>query len=267
MSVVCRDIAGFMEEMAPERLAEHWDNVGLLVGGMDAEVRRIMLCLDVTSEVAEEAAKRGAELIISHHPVIFKGIKRLQTDDPKGRLLSRLIKNNINVYSAHTNLDVALNGVNDILAKRLELKAAVNYKDYGLPDKNGTRYGLGRVGCLEEAQPFDTFVLKVKSALKAGHVRVIGRPPAGVRRAAVFCGSFDDDLEPLVRHGLDVLVTGDVKYHTAIDVHEMGRCVIDAGHFNTERVVLPALEEQLLERFPGLEVFCSSMEKDPFSAY
>jgi dinuclear metal center YbgI/SA1388 family protein len=267
MSIACRNIADFMEEIAPVRLAENWDNVGLLAGSMDREVNRIILCLDVTPEVLKEAVGHRAELIISHHPIIFKGVKRLLTDEPKGRLLNGLLRHDISVYSAHTNLDMAPNGVNDILARRLGLNRAVSYKDCGFPDKDGLRHGLGRVGFLEERQPLDAFILKVKSALEVEHVRVVGNPPGGVHKAAVFCGSFDDDLEPLERHGADVLVTGDVKYHTAVDVLQMGKCVIDAGHFNTEKVVLPELAERLLERFPGLEVFCSGMEKDPFSTY
>lgn len=265
MSIVCRNIADFMKEVAPEQLAEDWDNVGLLVGSMEREVRRVMLCLDVTPEVAEEAAENNAELIISHHPLIFKGIRRLLTDEPKGRLLGRLLKHEISVYSAHTNLDVAANGVNDILARRLDLKSVINLKDYGLPDKKGFQHGLGKVGCLEEKLQLDAFISKVKSALGVQYVRVTGNAAAGVQKVAVFCGSFDDDLESLDRHGADVLVTGDVKYHTAADALQMGKCIIDAGHFNTEKVVLPTLAEQLLKRFPGLEVYCSRMEKDPFS--
>ena len=267
MNIVCGNIADFMEEIAPQRLAEDWDNVGLLAGSMAREVRRVMLCLDVTPEVVEEAVEKKAELIVSHHPVIFKGIRRILEDEPRGRLLGRLLKHGICVYSAHTNLDVAEGGVNDVLAMRLGLKSIINFKDYGLPDKTGYQHGLGKVGCLEEKLQLADFAKKVKSALEVEYVRVIGNMAESVQKVAVFCGSFDDDLESLRRHGADVLVTGDVKYHTAVDALQMGKCVIDAGHFNSEKPVLLVLAEQLSKRFDGLEVFCSRLEKDPFSTY
>ena len=267
MSIVCGNITDFLEEIAPQSLAEEWDNVGLLVGSMGREVRRVLICLDVTPEVVEEAVEKKAELIVSHHPVIFKGIKRISEDEPRGSLMVRLLKHGICVYSAHTNLDVAQGGVNDVLAQRLGLKNLINFKDYGLPDKTGFQHGLGKVGFLEEKLQLDDFAKKVKTALGIEYVRVVGNMAASIQKVAVFCGSFDDDLESLRRHGADVLVTGDVKYHTAVDVLQMGKFVIDAGHFNTEKVVLPALKEQLMKSFPGLEVFCSTMEKDPFSTY
>lgn len=268
MGIVCGDIADFMEGIAPRKLAEYWDNVGLLVGSMAADVHRVMLCLDVTPEVVEEAVEKKADLILSHHPVIFKGITRIREDEPKGRLLSRLIKHGISVYSAHTNLDMAEGGVNDVLARRLGLKSLINFRDQGLlPDRSGYQPGLGKVGCLEERMKLCDFAGMVKSALGVEKVRVVGNMDTSVQKVAVFCGSFDDDLESLHRHGADVLVTGDVKYHIAVDVLQMGKCVIDAGHFGTERPVLPVLAGQLSKRFDGLEVFCSTMEKDPSDTY
>lgn len=267
MKVICRDIADFMEELAPARLAEDWDNVGLLAGSMEAEVRRVLLAMDVTADVLEEAVAMKAELIITHHPFIFKGLKSLAEDRVKGRLAAGLIRNGIGVFSAHTNLDVAEGGVNDVLAQRLGLKDTVNFKDYGPADGTGRRHGLGKVGFLDERIQLAQFVETVKSALDVNHVRVIGNAASGVKKAAVFCGSFDDDLEPLEKHGPDVLVTGDVKYHTAVDALQMGKCLIDAGHFSSERVMLPVLAELLEKRFPELEVRCSRLEKEPFSTY
>lgn len=267
MSIVCRNITDYIEDFAPKNLAEDWDNVGLLVGSMAREVNRVMLCLDVTPEVLNEAVERKAELVLSHHPVIFKGIRRILEDEPAGWLLEKLLRHGICVYSAHTNLDVTRGGVNDVLAHKLKLKSIVNLKDYGSPDKTGFQYGLGKVGYVEEKLQLDGFVKLVKSALEVDSVRVIGNMAASIQKVAVFCGSFDSDLEPLKRHEAEVLVTGDVKYHTAVDVLQMGKCVIDAGHFNTEKLVLPVLADQLSKRFSNIEVFCSKVEKDPFSTY
>lgn len=267
MKIICGDIADFMEELAPARLAEEWDNVGLLVGSTQTEVRRVLLAMDVTADVLDEAAGMKAELIITHHPFIFKGLKNLREENPKGRLAAGLIRNGIGVFCAHTNLDVAEGGVNDVLARKLGLKDTVNFKDYGPPDGAGGRHGLGKVGFLEERLPLAQFVESVKAALDISHVRVTGDAGAGVKKAAVFCGSFDDDLVALERHKPDVLVTGDVKYHTAVDALQVGSCLIDAGHFNTEKVMLPVLAGLLENRFPGISVSCSRLEKEPFTTY
>jgi dinuclear metal center YbgI/SA1388 family protein len=267
MNVKCRDIAGFIEEIAPRRLAEGWDNVGLLAGSMENDIKRVLLALDVTVDTVDEAAGLGAEMIISHHPFIFKGMKTIVSDDPKGNLAARLIRKDICVFSAHTNLDVAEGGVNDILALRLGLSGNENFKDYGLPGTGGCQYGLGKVGMLEKGVELQGFIEMVKEALQVGSVKAVGREGTAIKKVAVFCGSFDDDLEAFRRSGADVLVTGDLKYHTALDILQMGRCAVDAGHFNTERVILPVLAERLRQRFNELEVFCSTLGKDPFTTY
>jgi dinuclear metal center YbgI/SA1388 family protein len=252
--VKCTDIILFMERLAPGELAEKWDNTGLLVGNREAEIKKIMLCLDVTMVSIEEAIKQKADLIISHHPVIFDELKQLSEQDFKGKQLYKLIQNGLSVYSAHTNLDYADPGVNTCLANAI-----------GIHDAVMMGKGPGMCGMLGEKKSLDEFISHVKSSLQAPFLRVIGHAPSGVWKAAVFSGSFDGDLKAVLECGADVLVTGDLKYHTALDALEAGLCIIDAGHFSTEKVVLPYLAGRLGEEYPDVEVFICKEENDPFT--
>lgn len=256
MMALCSDIMTFVEQIAPYELAEEWDNVGLLVGNRESKVERIMLCLDITTASLEEAIDKKVDLIVTHHPVIFKGLKRLIESEVKGSLVYTLIRNGINVYTAHTNLDFAVSGVNTHLAASLGLKGIESLGE-----------GPGKTGILDSQVSLDTFIKRIKNSLKVPFVRVAGKAEQGVRKVAVFCGSFDDNLEILMQSNADVLVTGDLKYHTALDACEAGLCIIDAGHFNTEKVILPVLAAALKYNFAGIETFCFQQEEDPFNTY
>lgn len=254
--VTCRDIMTFVEQIAPCELAEEWDNVGLLVGSREAGVEKIMLCLDITAVALEEALVNKVDMIVTHHPVIFKGVKRLIESEAKGNILYTLIRNGMNVYTAHTNLDFAVAGVNTHLAAILGLKGLESLGE-----------GPGKTGILDNKVSLDDFIKMVKSGLQVPFVRTVGKADCGVQKVAVYCGSFDDDLEAVMQTNADVLVTGDLKYHTALDACEAGLCIIDAGHFNTEKIVLPVLATALKDNFPGIDVFCCRKEEDPFKTY
>lgn len=263
MSITCRDIADLIENSAPVHIAEDWDNVGLLLGSYGQEIKRILICLDVTSEVVREACENKIDMIISHHPLIFKGIKRINEQDFKGRIIHNLIKNNISVYSAHTNLDAAKGGVNEQLAKVIGLSDIKNLKELNI-EMSGAECGLGRVGFLEKPQELHEFIENIKNKLGINTVKVVGSAKGKLQKVGVFCGSFDEDYSGIFREKIDVLVTSDIKYHTAVDMIEMGLCAIDAGHFNTERIFAPAIEKMIKDNFPMIEVFISKMERDPF---
>ena len=268
MEINCRDISVFMEEIAPARFAEDWDNIGLMLGSMDKKVKRILVCLDVTSEVSIEAVEKKADLIISHHPLIFNSMKRIIKEDPKGNVIYNLVREDISVYSAHTNLDAAENGVNAKLAERLGLERLINLKDLECQiNIDGRKFGYGKVGYLKKPQKLSDFIESVKTLLEIDKIKLISSINKTIEKAAVFCGSFDDDLKALEGHNIDILVTGDIKYHTAMDALEMGICILDAGHFNTEKIILPELAKLISYRFSDLDVFCSNMEKDPFKTY
>lgn len=254
--IKCKDIMSFMEKIAPRELAEEWDNVGLLLGNRDNEVKKILLCMDVTAASAKYAVNNGADLIISHHPFIFKKLGRLVENDAKGNVIYALIRNNISVFAAHTNLDFAEAGVNDCLAAALGI---VNAEIYG--------NGPGKIGVLQNEMKLTDFIDKVKSALDTKKLRVIGNTERGIKKAAVFSGSFDGDLDAVKNTNADVLVTGDIKYHTALDACAEDMCIIDAGHFNTEKIVLPSLAKRIGENFPGIEIMLFTDEEDPFITY
>lgn len=247
-----RDIISFIEEYAHPELAEKWDNTGLLLGSGKENVKRMLLSLDVTAASVQEAIDKKADLIITHHPVIFTSINRLNPDEPIGRLIYSLVKNGISVYTAHTNMDYAETGVNTQLAIKL-----------GIHNTAVMGNGPGRFG--ETCKPYgmDDFTCMVKSSLNIKYVRVVGRAADSIHSAAVFSGCFDGDLEAFMKTGADVLITGDLKYHTALNARESGLCIIDAGHFATEAVVLPALKASLNNTFHGVEIICFQQE-DPF---
>lgn len=264
MAIKVSDLHEYFEEKAPAALAEDWDNVGLLIGNMEREINKALICLDVTSEVVNEAIKLNMDIIISHHPFIFKGIKSINDDTPKGKLIHKLIQKSISVYCVHTNLDVADDGVNDQLAKKIELKSLENLNMYKTDKVSGRVYGLGKYGELKKEMDLSEFLSFVKNKLNVKNLRVIGDIHGKIKTVAVFCGSFDEDYTGLLKAKVDILLTGDIKYHTATDMKEMDLCVIDAGHFYTERIIVPALTKQLNKAFPQIEFIGSLVEVDPF---
>ena len=257
------EVLDYINELAPWGYAESWDNVGLMVGSRDSEVKKILLCLDVTSRVIKEAIDCNAELIVSHHPFIFSKLGRLDFDTMKGRQIQTLITKDINVISAHTNLDVAIGGVNETLAEVIGISDLKSLRTY-IPDGYENDIGLGKLGSLKEEKAFNEFVDSLKENLNITNLRIIGTTPDTVKNVAVFCGSFDVDLNHLKRLGQDVLITGDLKYHDALDAREMGLCIIDVGHFSSEHVILSRLQNLFTEKFGSVEVVCSKMESDPF---
>lgn len=258
------DIIDYLNEIAPWRYAEEWDSVGLMVGSRDKSVTKLLLCMDVTSDVISEAVGYGAQMILSHHPFIFSKLKSINMETFKGQHIANLIKNDISVVSAHTNLDTAPGGVNDTLAECLQLTNCQNLKAY-IPNGFSCDLGMGKIGELQNYKSFAEFVKDIKKNLGIENVRIIGKKPEKVKNIAVFCGSFDDDLENLKSRKVDVLVTGDIKYHTALDAAQMGLCIVDAGHFATECIILPKLRDTLNKRFKELDIVCSKMEADPFT--
>lgn len=257
------EILNFINELAPWGYAETWDNVGLMLGSRQSDVKRMLLCMDVTSKVIREAIDYEAEMIISHHPFLFSSINRLDFDTIKGQQIQTLVTKNISVISAHTNLDVTAGGVNDTLAGTLGLSELISLKSY-IPQGYQEDLGLGKLGTLENSMVFSDFIDHVKKHLKISALRVIGPHPDKVKHVGVFCGSFDVDLHYLRSLKQDVVITGDMKYHTALDAREMGLCIIDVGHFASEHVILPRLQKVIADKFAQIEVVCSKLESDPF---
>lgn len=235
--ITVQHIAEIMNRIAPRQLAEEWDNPGLLVGSFNAEVEKIFVCLDVTEENINAAVDFGANLIIAHHPLIFRAVKNFRTDLPLGKKLETLIKNNIAVFAAHTNLDSVQGGVNDVLAQKLNL---IDVKTFD--EENFT---LGRIGKLPEKMTAKNFALHVKKSLNAESVRLVDAGDFLIEKVGICGGAGSDIISKAKFHGAQAFVTGDLKYHEAQNAAEIKIHVVDAGHFATEFPIVHVLTEML----------------------
>lgn len=245
------DILNFMESIAPTYMKESWDNVGLNCGRKEKEVKKILVALDPFIHVCREAVETGADLLVTHHPMIFDPIQAVTEDTEAGQCALLLIENGVAHINAHTNLDIAPGGVNDVLAKALGLT------DIEVVDPNGTDimgrpYGLLHAGNVEE-MPLSDFLARVKTALGTPVLRYTdtGKP---VRRVCVGGGSCGGAVEEAAIHGCDTFVTADVKYNQFWDAQRLGLNIIDAGHFYTENPVTAVLADKLRAAFPEAEV-------------
>lgn len=258
------DVFDALDRWAPFETQMSFDNAGLLVGRRERNVNAVLVALDVTLPVVEEAKKLGCELIVAHHPVIFEPVRSITDGDPTGRVLLALAESGLAAICAHTNLDAAQRGVNDCLAQKLDLQ------DIGLlskdgEDRFGRPYGIGRVGKIGQKTPMapEGYAAFVKERLNAASVRFVdaGKP---VRRVAVGGGSCGSMLADAVAAGCDTFVTADVKYNIFLEAKALGINLMDAGHYATENVVCPALADFLRREFPELSVTVSEIHKEVY---
>ncbi|MBG6182599.1 dinuclear metal center YbgI/SA1388 family protein [Arthrobacter sp. CAN_A214] len=266
-----RDVLGAIEELWPESLAENWDAVGLVAGRAGAGVERILFTVDPTAAVLDEALDWGAQLIISHHPLLLKPVHSVAASGFKGEIVHRLIESGCALVTVHTNGDSAVGGVSDVLADALglqDVQPLVKARD-GLPEE-----GIGRVGNLPDATTLGDFAGVVFSLLPAvaGGVRVAGDKDGLIRRVAV-CGGAGDSLFPEVRASqADVYVTADLRHHPASEVREAagnGRpYLIDVSHFGSEWLWLTpasaALGNMLADQGFDADIRVSGINTDPW---
>lgn len=369
MSEKVKNVLRLLEELAPKEYAMSWDNVGLQVGDREDTVSRILVCLDVTEAVIDEAVKSNADFIVSHHPVIFKPIKSLLKDNPQGRMIHKAIKHDISIYCGHTNIDIAPGGLNDYIARRLglkdtgildvtyseklyklvvfipeahqervaealasegaghignysscsfrttgigafmpldgsnpyigtkgklekvqevrletivsekKLKAAINkmiavhpyeevaYDIYPLA-LEGNSIGIGRVGNIEKSMSLSALIDSVKGELKLEKLKTVGELERVINRVCIVNGSGAEYIQAAVRNKCDCLITGDVKYHEAQMALELGLCIIDAGHFETENIFIELMANYLKDKINAedlsIEVIESKINVNPF---
>lgn len=252
-----------LEALAPPELKESWDNVGLMVGDEKQRIQNVYVCLDITSENVQKAVDFGADLIISHHPLIFKPLSRIVESDVTGGIIRTLISNNISAYSMHTNFDKADGGMNDLLATKLGLE---NIRKF-TPDECVNQYGdpqddIGRVGSLEYPMPLEAFVEHVKSVLSCHSIKYMGNLSETVQTVALCSGSGGSGIYTAYHSGADAYVTADLDHHDAQTACEIGLNIIDAGHFETENIICEFLHEFLYNRFPDLNIKIS--DSTPF---
>lgn len=238
----------------PPCLAYDWDNPGLIFGRKEQTVNKILVSLDITEEVIKEAAQKSANLVISHHPLIFSGIKSVNEDTRVGKILLFAAEHNISLFCTHTNMDTAENGINTYLAKLL------NMENTEFIEKNPDfeNAGLGKIGTVTPTT-LASLAKKVKTVLNTPFVRICGNEEQPIQKIAVASGSCSELIPTAVSLGADVIITGDLKYHTCLDYTSETFSVIDAGHFPTENIVKNMFAEIL-----GGENIVFSSQKDIF---
>lgn len=236
------DFLRLIERIAPMKLAEPWDNPGLQIGDSEQQIKKIFSSLDPTLDALKNTFKSNAQVLFTHHPLIFKSVSHIEVNTYPGRILVQAAQKNISVVTAHTNLDVAKGGINDILANLLGLRNVEVLQ----PHNDEPGIGLGRVGDLPESMDLFSFSKVVKKRLGADHIRLVGQKTVPVQRVAVVGGSGGSLVSFAAEKSADALITGDVGHHAALEAKSFGIALIDGGHFHTEKA--------------AFNIFCNNLE-------
>lgn len=251
----CALICESLEELSPKRFALSFDNVGLLVGRYDKDVKTIYIALDATDEVIDAAIECEADMLITHHPMIFSAIKSVRADDFIGRRILKLAKYDVSYYAMHTNFDVM--GMADAAADEIDLierdVLQVTYED-----EIGAE-GIGRIGRLREEMSLIELCDFVKERFMLDTVKVFGDPDRLCNICAISPGSGKSMIKYAIEKGADVIITGDIDHHEGIDSVAQGLCVIDAGHFGIEKIFVPYMEEFIRREMPEIKVYTHEM--------
>lgn len=257
LSEICR----FFESYAPSTLSEEWDNVGLLVGDSARTVGRVMTCLTVTPASCAEAISRQANLIVTHHPLPFKPLRRLTNETTAGKMLLDLVRAGVAVYSPHTAFDSAAAGINQQLAEGIGLwNIAPIVPSTAAGAEN---LGAGRRGKFPQPVPLREIASRLKSFLKIGGLHMVGPNEALISTAALACGSGSSFLEHAVAQNIDLLITGEASFHTCLEAEASCVHLLLAGHYPSERFAVERLASVLAAEFPPLTVWASEQETDP----
>lgn len=244
----CKEITDRLAMRWNPSFALDWDNVGLLVGREDKEIKKIFVALDVTDETLDQAIAFGADLMITHHPLLFSPVKKINTGDFIGRRLIKMIQADLCYYAMHTNFDVK-----GMAALNQECLGLQNTEVLEITSQEPTE-GIGRVGELKESITLGAFAEKVKSDFQIPDVRAYGDCEKKVQRVAVSSGSGKSMIKTALAKGADVLVTGDIDYHGGIDAVAQGLMIIDAGHYGTEYCFISYMKKELENMFPDIRV-------------
>ena len=255
MSVKCHEIISAMETLAPPKLAENWDNVGLMLGSQNSDINKILFALDCNEAVINEAIEIGANMIITHHPFIFKPIKTLDFESQIGKRIKKAIVNNINIYSAHPNLDIAEGGTNSTLSNLLELNNVT-----GLFQTGETSF-LGKIGYLKQEMTLNELANFVKEKLNLNHLVISGNKSTKIKKVGLCTGKgTDTDFMQIAKNNdCQCYITGDLGYHDAQYAQDIGLCVIDGTHYFTEVIIVPVLCEYIKNKIPNVECVCSKI--------
>lgn len=256
----CRELINKLEMLSPRSYAEAWDNPGLLTGRYEKEIGKVMVALDATDEVIEEAVEAGVDFLLTHHPLIFSARKQINDDDFIGRRLVKLLGNDICCYAMHTNFDVM--GMADAAADELSIcereVLCVTYED------DISKEGCGRVGKLPKRMSVADLAAFVKARFHVPNVRVFGDMGDIVEVAAVMPGSGGSYIKNAVNAGADVMITGDIDHHEGIDAVAQGLTIIDAGHYGIEKIFISYMEDFMKRELPELCIYKTEI-KEPFA--
>lgn len=271
-SLLLADVVRALQGLYPPNTAMDWDRVGLVTGDLSQPVSRVHLAVDPTLGVVEEAVAAGANLLVTHHPLLLRGVSSVATASAKGEAVTRAILGDLAIYCAHTNADVATPGVSDALAEACGLESVEPLQGGPAP--------LGRIGTLPEPQTLRAFVERLAQALPAtaGGIRVSGSPEEEVSRVAVVGGAGDDQFDAVRSAGADAYVTADLRHHPVLEEREQARggrpFLVDAGHWASEWVWLASVERELTRVFDGagrpgastrLATYISTLRTEPWT--
>ncbi len=257
------EIIVVLDSIAPIKLAEGWDNVGLLVGDPASNVDRILLCIDYTPAVAAEAREKKVELVVAYHPAIFEGMKRFVA----GSGIFEAARDGIAIFSHHTALDVAEGGTNDFLADVLGLSARRPMRSPGAkfgPALEGESLGLGRIGVLDKPTPRTELFERIKKGLGISALIVAGPHDGDAQIVAASAGAAGNMIDDALHQRADLYLTGEMRHHDALRAAKAGLTVVCALHSNSERAALGRIRDRLATALPSIEVVLSSEDRDPF---
>lgn len=258
--ILLEDICGYLEQYAPAILAEEWDNVGLLAGDPAAPLERVMTCLTITPQTAREAVEQRADLVVSHHPLPFRAVKRLVTTSTPGRLLWTLLTHEIAIHSPHTAFDSAATGINQLLAESLHLQNIVPL----VPNDQAPHgLGAGRCGILSRSVPLREIAERLRSFLRIQRLQYVGDLDSPITQVAVACGAAGEFLTAAQLAGCQLLVLGETNLHTCLEAEATNVSLLLLGHFASERFAVEHLAAALADAFPTLTVWPSVVEADP----
>ncbi|MBU3195762.1 Nif3-like dinuclear metal center hexameric protein [Clostridium algidicarnis] len=268
--MIVQDIVDYMEVIAPVELKESYDNVGLMIGNKKDQVKSILFCLDCNLEVINEAKLKCVDMIISHHPLLFKKPSSITTETLQGKKIIELIKADINLYSSHTNLDSVKNGMNDTMIKLLDL----NIKDAYIIDKSSSiieKAGIGRIIELTTSITAKELCSTVKEKFQLKNIRFVGDLNNKITKIALINGSGQDYFELARNLGAQCIITSDTTYHFVSEYKEMGLFIIDVGHFSCEqplfKIIYKNIEDHINLKDPTVKMFFSEAEKEPYEIF
>lgn len=257
------EICSYLEQLAPTNLAESWDNVGLLLGRRNRPVERLMTCLTLTAPVSAEAVERQIQMIVTHHPVLFRATRKITDASEEGRILLQLAEAGVAVYSPHTAFDSAARGINQQIAENLGLQQIRPLRIIG--DTAGS--GAGRFGELATSLKRQEFLQKVVMTVQARSLEVCWHEDREVKHVAVACGAAAEFLEDAVQAGCDTFLTGEARFHYVLEAQSRGINLILTGHFASERPAVEQLAKELAQQFPEIECFAGNRDRDPLMLF